>query len=290
MILRSFDSYADAAVLLSFSIQLASLVILVKKDFGISAADFGSLTVEVTWAAALLTMLPMTILCYIHKDVSGREGQLEDRRDLRMILACISWCMFFYTFVSRMVANYGPSQIGVPQPGAPQPVLSVTEANNIALLCYQGQEGLSPSENTIFQVFALGGSLFVSMAILGALAWALMERSDTVVFKLVRQASIATWLLPKTAKQVLIAFVVVWSVPQLWVIIIFRSMQQALAVSIDSADYDNSWSFGQIVAVTVFLPVFIEFGFVYLRWTPGSLKSSSEEENEAAEGTEQSSA
>src|SRR6266480_4808809 len=56
---RAFGVFADAALLLTFSVQLASVVILIKKDFGISAKDFGGLTVEVTWAAALLTMLPM---------------------------------------------------------------------------------------------------------------------------------------------------------------------------------------------------------------------------------------
>jgi hypothetical protein len=265
---HAYATYADAAVLLSSSVQLASLVILVRKDFGISAADFGSLTMEVTWAAALLTMLPLTFLCYIYEDLVEEGDETEDRRDLRLILVCTSWSMFLYTFISRMIANYGPSQIGVPHPGAPQPVLTTNQARNIAFLCYDGREGLSASENIAFQVFALGGSLFVSVAVLGALGWGVAERFERAWLTRLRKASLIKWLHTASAQKFLIAFVTLWSIPQLWAVVRFRSMQQALAVSIGSADYDNSWSFGQIVAVTVFLPVLIELLFVYTKWTP----------------------
>lgn len=75
-------TYADAAVLLGFSVPLASLAILVRKGFGTGAANFGSLTMESTWAAALLTMLRLTFLCYVHKDFSEGVDEVEDRRDL----------------------------------------------------------------------------------------------------------------------------------------------------------------------------------------------------------------
>jgi hypothetical protein len=267
---RSFDTYADAAVLLTFSIQLASLVILVRKDFGISATDFGALTVEVTWAAALLTMLPITFLCYIYEDVPKKASQLEDPRDLRLIVILVSWAMFLYTFFSRMIANYGPSQIGVSRPGKPPFVLNPTEEGNIEVLCYQGQEGLSASENTAFEFFAIGGSLFVSITIIGALFWTLAARSRSSRLRFVRDFSNPAWLSPATARLLLVACVVLWSVPQLWAIVRFRSMQQALASSIRSFDYDNIWSFGQIIAVTVFLPVFVEVIFTYAKWEPDS--------------------
>lgn len=45
-------------------------------------------------------------------------------------------------------------------------------------------------------------------------------------------------------------------------------MQQALAVSVTSADYDNSWSFGQVVTVMMFLPVIVELLFVYVKSSP----------------------
>lgn len=261
---HGYATYTDAAILLTFSIQLASLVTLIRKDFGISATDFGSLTVEVTWAAALLTMLPMNFLCYIHENVGKQGTKSMDRRDLRLVIVCISWVMFLYTFISRMIADYGPSQIGEAQPGAPPPVLSSDELSNIELLCYQGQEGLSPSENVAFQVFALGGSLFVSIAVVGAIGWAILERSDESWFRIFHGASIERSFCTGKAKSFLILFVLLWSIPQLWAIGRFRSMQQALASSIGSSDSDNRWSFGQVVAVTVFLPVLVELVFVSL--------------------------
>jgi hypothetical protein len=49
-------------------------------------------------------------------------------------------------------------------------------------------------------------------------------------------------------------------------------MQQALAISIGSSDQDNSWGFGQIVAVVIFLPVLLELAYVYMNGPPESDK------------------
>ena len=62
--------------------------------------------------------------------------------------------------------------------------------------------------------------------------------------------------------------VFLWGVPQLWAILRFRAMQRALATSTGSSDQDNSWSFGQIVAVVLFLPVLLEFAYVYMNGAP----------------------
>jgi hypothetical protein len=94
---RAFSVYADAAILLTFSVQFASVVTLIKKDFGISAQGLGGLTVKVTWAAALLTMLPMLLVC--------SSGANLDRKELRLGIICISWVLFLYTFISRMISD-----------------------------------------------------------------------------------------------------------------------------------------------------------------------------------------
>jgi hypothetical protein len=241
------------------------MVVLIRKGFGISAVDFGSFTMEVTWAAALLTMLPMTILCYIHDEPTEEDKPEEDRRDLRLVLVSISWIMFLYTFISRMIASYGPSQIGVSHPGKPQPEITAHDVRNIEILCLKGQKGLSSGEEVAFQVFALGGSLFLSLAIVGALGWAVVERSESSWLTAVTEAVVAKWLPETVSKYLLILSVPLWGIPQLWAVLRFRSMQQALAASIRSSDYDNSWGFGQIVAVTIFLPVIVEWVFVYVR-------------------------
>jgi hypothetical protein len=262
---RAFGVYADAAALLTFSVQLASVVILIKKDFGISAQDFGGLTVEVTWAAALLTMLPMLLVCSC--------GAKLDRPEVRLSITCISWALFLYTFMSRMISDFGPSQIGVSKPGAQPAVMSPGEAANVERLCWTDGSGLSKQEAIAFDVFTIGGSLFLSTVVVSTLIWVLLTRRQPDMVQQwkrsgVFRVNIFNLMSLEFARLLMVCNVFLWGVPQLWAILRFRAMQQALAVSIGSSDQDNSWSFGQIVAVVIFLPVLLEFAYVYMNGPP----------------------
>jgi hypothetical protein len=261
---RAFGVYADAATLLTFSVQLASVIILIKKDFGISAKDFGGLTVEVTWAAALLTMVPMLLVCSSGADL--------DRKELRLSVICILWIFFLYTFISRMISNFGPSQVGVSNPGSPPAVISPDEAGNIEQLCWTDGSNLSKQEIVAFDFFAIGGSLFLSIVVIGTLIWMLLTRRRPDMVRRWQHSGITVDVLNKiserTARLFLVFNIFLWGVPQLWAILRFRAMQQALAVSIRASDQDNSWSFGQIVAVVIFLPVLLELIYVYLKGPP----------------------
>lgn len=262
---RAFGVYADAAALLTFSVQFASVVILIKKDFGISAKDFGGLTVEVTWAAALLTMVSMLLVCSSGADL--------DRKELRLSVICISWILFLYTFISRMISDFGPSQIGIPKPGSPTAVVSPVEAGNIEQLCWTNGSNLSKAETIAFDVFAVGGSLFVSIVLVGTLIWVLLTRRRPDVVRRLKHSRTfmvngRNTISVKSVRLLLLFNVFLWGAPQLWGILRLRAMQQALAVSTGTSDQDNSWGFGQIVAVVIFLPVFLEFVYVYWKGPP----------------------
>ena len=262
---RAFLVYADAAILLTFSIQLASVIILIKKDFGISAKDFGSLTIEVTWAAALLTMLPMLLVC--------SDGADLDRKELRLSVICISWVLFLYTFISRMISDFGPSQVAVSKPGTQPALMSPEEAANVEQLCWPDGMNLSRQETVAFNFFAVGGSLCVSMVVIGTLIWMLLIRRRPDLVRRLKHSDTLTMrtlnIMSPKIPQLLVAFnVFLWGVPQLWAILRLRAMQQALAVSIGTSDQDNSWSFGQIVAVVIFGPVLLEPVYVYFKGPP----------------------
>lgn len=53
------DSFYDSAIFLTFSIQIASIVILVRLNFGVSANGMGDITARVTWVVSLLIMLSL---------------------------------------------------------------------------------------------------------------------------------------------------------------------------------------------------------------------------------------
>ncbi|PMD42870.1 hypothetical protein L207DRAFT_581516 [Hyaloscypha variabilis F] len=62
--------FFDCAVFFAISIQISCVVVLVRRDFGISANGLGGLTVQITWAVALLCMLPLLypMFVLIHTD------------------------------------------------------------------------------------------------------------------------------------------------------------------------------------------------------------------------------
>ena len=114
------DSFHDCAVFFTFSVQLASIVVLARLDFGISASDMGDSTAKITWAISLLTMLPITyvafnpgILRYQPAKTRSRNQKSRDRKaQLRFVLFALCLLVFIYPFFSRMMETFGPSMIG----------------------------------------------------------------------------------------------------------------------------------------------------------------------------------
>jgi hypothetical protein len=129
MLSKVFTAYHDSAVLLAFSIQIASVVMLVKVNFGISAESMGANTVEVTWIVSLLTLLPLSFGIFVFRkrdeqkllqiddhttQMASKENKKKDksakvrRKDgLRFMLFVISWMISAYPFFSRMVCTFG---------------------------------------------------------------------------------------------------------------------------------------------------------------------------------------
>jgi len=98
-------TFFDSAVYFVASIQISCVVILVRKDFGISGNGFGEFTMQITWTVALLTMLPL-----LYPMVTLRETEKE-RRNYRAFLFGCCLIPFFYTFASQMDGNFGPNQV-----------------------------------------------------------------------------------------------------------------------------------------------------------------------------------
>jgi len=65
-------------------------------------------------------------------------------------------------------------------------------------------------------------------------------------------------------KVFLIVNALVWGIPQILAILRFRYLQGGLANHLGTVDIDNGWSFGQILSVVVFLPVFQEIIYTYV--------------------------
>jgi hypothetical protein len=140
-----------------------------------------------------------------------------------------------------MVAVFGISQTGI----SDEAVITPSGWEVIVGMCF-GKE-LSYSERKALDVFAIGGSLFVSLMILGLLVWPLFEGRKGTSYIRSLSTRISERLSSNAIRSALILNVAPWGCPQILAIHCIRAMQARLARSVNDVDLDDSWSFGQIV-------------------------------------------
>jgi hypothetical protein len=254
--------FFDCAVFFAISIQISCVVVLVRKDFGISANGLGGLTVQITWAVALLCMLPllypMFILGYTDRP----------RTNYRLFLFCGCWLLFLYIFISQMIGDFGPSQIGPGAgPGEATTILA-DEWNNLTSLCLSGVAYLSVEEQKVLGDFGAAGSIIISTYGLSCLLWFITTRQFPKQEKAIRHR--LSSIFPENGQKrymigCLNIVIPLLTIPQLWGVLRLRAIQKGLASATGGVYVDNQWTFGQVVAVMIFAPVFTEVGYLWIQ-------------------------
>jgi hypothetical protein len=255
-------TFFNCAVFFTASIQIACVVVLIRRDFGISANGLGGLTTQITWAIALLCMLPllypMVILGYIDKARSG----------YRLFLFCGCWLLFFYTFISQMIGVFAPTQIGEGAGEGGTTIITDEQWSKLTTLCLKDVNTLTEKEQKVLSSFGAAGSIVISIYGFGYLLGFIAKRQwqeKTEVF----QRKISSHLQKRNWERHLIRswilLILVLTVPQIWGVLRLREIQKALARATGNFYVDNQWTFGQVVAVMLFAPVFTEVGYMFVR-------------------------
>ena len=260
--------------MLAFSVQLAAAILIINKSYGTSAVDFGQLIADTTWSAALVTILPMQLAyCIAPPPTRDEEHKGRDAHDLMLIWVTMTWLLFLIIFVCEMTQHYAAGQVGE-GPGA---VISDDEAANIFELCFAGVNTSGLLSGTTGEAFEIGGSLYASLLGVGLLwdAWVgIKHRAWRVEFW---QAAGRRRL----AGILAVAATLFWGIPLIIAILQHRQVQASLARSLAVGTDDDRWSFGQIVAVVVFLPVLFE---VLYQWCLGDGSSKRQSESRLVGG------
>ena len=275
-LLRGCTVFFDCAIYFAASVQIACVVVLVRKDFGISANGLGGLTVQITWAVALLSLLPLLYPLLMLGIVVSRasEKELEEaectksRHEFRFYLFCICWCLFLYTFISRMIGDYAPSQVGEGAGEGGVTVITADEWDTLTNLCLTGVPMLSDKETTVMESFGAAGSIILSLFVICPFIWTFVQIFNLrVVDRLERYFS--TLAERKTMRSLgsraLLLLIPLLTIPEIWGVFRVRNAQQALSGAIGNEYTDNQWTFGQVVAVVIFAPVVIEVGYISTR-------------------------
>ena len=271
MLRQGCSSFYDCAVFFTFSIQLACIVVLARLDFGISASGMGDSTAKITWAVSLLTILPLMYVAFNpgllrepqpdHASTLNGQKRRDRKEQLRFLLFALCWLLFVYPFLSRMMETFGPSAIG----GKGQ-VISTNEWNVIATACTAGVDAISNPEILAMDFFSVAGSVFVCLLALTKIIWLAIQRhhKDSRVVQQARKFWSKNSVRLSRLSIALFITIPVIAVSQLWTVFRLRRFQQQIAQNAGNYDSDSQWTFGQIVAVTIFVPVVVECCFAWL--------------------------
>lgn len=128
-------------------------------------------------------------------------------------------------------------------------------------------------------VFGVAGSLIVLMYGPIILLWIVLTTYFPKLAKIVKEKAMHAF--PQRGKDRLairffIILILILTVPGFWGIFRLRSIQRLLAIATNNAYVDNEWTFGQVVAVMLFVPVFTELGFSAMQDEPTTESLSSE--------------
>ncbi|KAL9600982.1 MAG: hypothetical protein Q9219_002804 [cf. Caloplaca sp. 3 TL-2023] len=263
---RGCSSFYDSAIFFSFSIQMASIVMLARLDFGVSASEMGDSTAKITWAVSMLTLLPLMYVAYtpqlLQCPSSEEQSTKNDaKQNLRFGLFSLCWLLSMYPFYSKMVGYFGPSLIG----NGTKQVIADDEWNIVPAMCTAHTKDISSEELVGIKCFGVSGSVFVCICALLKVIWLALQRQHTKSYLIhwIRSHQVD---LGSKISVTFLTLLPIFAISQIWTILKLRRFQAEISNITGNVDLDSRWTFSQIAAVTLFTPVLIECWFHWRYW------------------------
>lgn len=261
--LKLLSSFDDCATFFTFSIQIASIVVLARVDYGLSATAMGDVTVRTTWTVSALTLLPLMYTHLVYgkpqkgvkeQSVKSTSATTSSESTRRNLLFSICWACSIYPTLSRMIESFGPSAVGDKAGDA----LTTKEWNILQNICLSGTSPPSDAEYQLMNAVGIMSSLLTSLFAITKIVMAGLRRHydnrlrqhHKLINKLQQRFRIV--------KQILIVCVPLLSIGLIWSYFRLQSFQTHITSALGTENSDSEWRFGQVVAVIVFLPVIVE--------------------------------
>ncbi|KAK4461510.1 hypothetical protein QBC42DRAFT_347186 [Cladorrhinum samala] len=283
-------TFFDCAVYFAFAVQVATIVTLGPKDFGTAKITFGDYEARIAGLVSVICLLPLLCPVALLPFINNRE--VKKRASYRLALFTFTVCVSLYPFYSRSILNFAETQIGEGKGEGGATYATDAEWAAVTRACFGpgGRVVLTERGHEIIRAFQLLASLSVVLFTVGALVPPGLRRlndnygrhpaRDWIgekvggITRFVREEN-NRWL-----RYVLITVPTLLAAPLVWGFFRLRSLQCQLS-SRTAGHYEaNEWGFGQVMAITIFLPVVVEVIFVWRS------RSHSEEEVEI-EGVKQ---
>lgn len=225
----------------------------------------------------------------LNKPPSTRDEQIHHKQPYRLTLFSIAVLISIYPFMSQSFRTWSPSQIGEGNGDGGATYVTAEEWQPVENICFHldgatstgGVSTLTGTEHVVMGVFQTVSSCVVILFAVGMLIPGALRRLDhwfhddelaghgddtmhggwgrfVVVVKAMMRVCDGLKKKCRTS-NVLVGFLLFvplgLGAPLLWGLWRLRALQGQLARAAGQQDEGGDWSFGQVVAITIFLPV-----------------------------------
>ncbi|KAF9871577.1 hypothetical protein CkaCkLH20_10988 [Colletotrichum karsti] len=289
---RGFEAFFEFAVYFAIAVELATIIMLVNKDFGVTTADFGANEAQNALAIAVVCVIPLVYPIAllparmfhpesaVQHSFHRKPGDDARRHVFRLILFCLVVTLFFYPFLSQCIHNWGPLRIGEGGGGGGggETLITAAEWALVKDMCFGSIDRFTDVEHWLLAVCEIIASLLIFLFTLwhamgvGLKRWrdaddfSGTERKTTVALSRAQDVLQRGW----HGHRIMLLFLpVVLGSPILWCIFRLRRIQAEAAAHMDNEYPGDNWGFGQIVGIIIFAPVVADMAFA--GWSARSL-------------------
>jgi predicted small integral membrane protein len=154
----------------------------------------------------------------------------------------------------------GESRIG----DAPDTTITTAEWNVIEGVCFGGVNTLTLREHNLITAFGIISYLLMSIVVISKIIFSALDNGDGTQKWLVECRTIFSGnTVSYHARLCIEAVVAITLIIQFWAFFRLRQLQSNMTQAAGGSFPDGQWTFGQIVATVVFIPVAAELMFVW---------------------------
>jgi hypothetical protein len=263
---RSFAAFFECAIYFSLAIQLASVVFLAKRDFGVAPEGFGANETQISLMVSVVCMLPLLCpVALLSTDRKNDGARKDPRRNLHFFLFSLTTLLFFYPFLSQMIHTWAPTRVGKGNDEG-RDTIDDDEWENLNTACLGDVRQLSNSERWALAVIVMVSSVVIYLFTIWIMFGRLLNWGDSHTNG---EKGRLCWrsmtgrvqgaLQSGVVQGVVLTVPTALAVALLYFLFELRSIQEELTVSLGGEYTGNDWGFGQIISVTIFAPVLVEF-------------------------------
>ncbi|KAK3678638.1 hypothetical protein LTR37_021484 [Vermiconidia calcicola] len=180
---QGLEAFYHCATFLAFSIEIAAIVALVKVDFGVSTYGMGDDTVRITYAVAMIVLLPLVyalpalrMRAVENANTAGDSGDSDHVRETSssmFFLFMLCWLLALHPFWSALNVAFGPSKINNSEKAAQTP----HELGVIQRICSRDLYSVSSSDDALMTTVIILAYIPVSASIVVTIVWLGVEKN-----------------------------------------------------------------------------------------------------------------